>query len=530
MLTELLVAAGGLGLFLVGMTVMTDGLRSLAGAALNRIILRFTRSPASGALTGALVTAVVQSSSAVTVATVGFVSAGLMQFSQALGLVFGANIGTTITGWMVALLGFKLELDPVLWPLLLAGALLRLLSNRRAGHLGWAAAGFALVLLGIGQLQAGLGPLSATVTPDTFPDDTLVGRLLLVGAGALLTLITQSSSAGVALALTALHAGAVSFPQAAALVIGMDVGTTSTTSLAAIGASPRSRRTALSHVIYNLMTGVGAFLLLTPYARLVERLWPQAIEASGELVLVGFHTTFNTLGVLAVLPFTAAFGRLMERLVPERGPRLGARLDPALLLDSSAADAALWSTVSDLSGTSLSELATLLQGAPPGDSERSSEVLDELRQALVAARDYADRAPSPVPGGPPSQRHVDALHVADHVDRLEDRCRQRERAETVRSDAGLAPDGARLADAVAALLRWLKGQDEPLSLQALNALGADLRQANETLRERGYGRADGKEPLEQTVARLDAARWLARCTEHVTRMADHLQRGEVGAR
>ena len=138
---EIFTALGGLGLFLLGMVVMTEGLRKLAGESLNAWLTRFTHSPSSGALTGTLATAVLQSSSATTVTTVGFVAAGLLTFPQALGIVFGANVGTTVTGWMVALLGFKLKIGAAALPVIFVGAMLNIFGRARWSHTGRVLAG-----------------------------------------------------------------------------------------------------------------------------------------------------------------------------------------------------------------------------------------------------------------------------------------------------------------------------------------------------------------------------------------------------
>ncbi|MCG8585358.1 MAG: Na/Pi symporter, partial [Pirellulales bacterium] len=197
-------ALGGLGLFLLGMTVMSEGLKSLAHDRLRALLSRFTRSPTTGAATGAITTAIIQSSSATTVAAVGFVGAGLLTFPQSLGIIFGANIGTTITGWLVAILGFKFKLGDAITPLILIGVFLRLFGSRRLSALGYALAGFGLIFVGIRMLQEGMQAFSGLVTPESFPDDTFTGRLLLVLIGVAITIVTQSSSAGVAAAMAAL--------------------------------------------------------------------------------------------------------------------------------------------------------------------------------------------------------------------------------------------------------------------------------------------------------------------------------------
>ena len=150
---DLITALGGIGVFLLGMVVMTEGLKSLAGARISAWLADATRSPASGAVTGAIGTAILQSSSATTVAAVGFVGAGILTFSQSLGIIFGANLGTTITGWMVALVGFKLKLGSLLLPLIFGGVLLRIFASGRLASIGYACAGFGLIFVGIDLLQ-----------------------------------------------------------------------------------------------------------------------------------------------------------------------------------------------------------------------------------------------------------------------------------------------------------------------------------------------------------------------------------------
>ena len=191
--------AGGLGLFLVGMNVMTQGLSALADDQLRKWLAKATRSPWMGAFTGTVVTILVQSSSATTVAAVGFVEAGLLTFPQSLGIIFGANIGTTVKGWFIAWLGLKLQLSDVVMPLVFLGALLRLMRHKRLSGLGSALAGFGMLFMGLALLQTGMAGLQSILNPQTFPPDTLLGRFFLVLIGLAFTVVTQSSSAGVAI-------------------------------------------------------------------------------------------------------------------------------------------------------------------------------------------------------------------------------------------------------------------------------------------------------------------------------------------
>src|SRR5262252_1212255 len=189
---------GGVGLFLLGMTIMTGGLKGLAGSALRTVLGKAAATPASGALWGALVTLLVQSSSAVTMTTIGLVSTGLLTFPQGLGLVFGANVGTTGTGWLVALIGVRVSLAAYALPMIFVGALARLLGRGRLAAAGGALAGFALVLYGLTTLQQGMGGLAEQLHPADLPAVSgvgwwlgLLGLLALIVLGLAMTAVMQ---------------------------------------------------------------------------------------------------------------------------------------------------------------------------------------------------------------------------------------------------------------------------------------------------------------------------------------------------
>jgi len=289
-LFTIVTVSGGLGVFLLGLVIMTNGLQSVAGDTMRLAMLNFTKSPYSGAASGAIMTALLQSSSATTVAAVGFAGAGILTFSESLGIIFGANLGTTITGWIVAIFGFKYPLGTIVLPFILIGTILKIFANKRLASIGYAIAGFGLIFVGIAMMQEGVSGFEGIITPEIFPQDTILGRLKLIALGVLVTAITQSSSAGVAISLTLLFAGAVNFEQAAALVIGMDVGTTVTAAMATIGGNLNARRTGFSHVIYNLFTAFGAFILISPYVMFWEYIAPGELINNSEIALVAFHS------------------------------------------------------------------------------------------------------------------------------------------------------------------------------------------------------------------------------------------------
>jgi phosphate:Na+ symporter len=307
-------AAGGLALFLLGMSMMTDGLKTFAGSGLRRWLARGTATPLRGVLSGVAVTALVQSSSAVTIATIGFVNAGMLTLRQALGVVFGTNVGTTMTGWLVSLVGFGWKIDNLALPLLAVGVVLRLAAEpQRLRGLGEALAGFGLFFLALSLLQdafAGFAAAHGTALVTTGAG--LAGVAAAVGAGILVTTLTQSSSAALAIILSAASSGLVDLPAAAAAVIGANIGTTSTAALAAIRATAAARRLALGHIAFNLVTGAIALLLLPLVLAAVARLAAVLEIGSGAAPFLAlFHTSFNVLGVLIMLPLA---GRLAERL------------------------------------------------------------------------------------------------------------------------------------------------------------------------------------------------------------------------
>jgi phosphate:Na+ symporter len=522
MIASILHTLGGIGLFLLGMIWLTEGLRGLSGDALRDALARFTRTPLSGAVTGALTTAAIQSSSATTVTAVGFVSAGLLTFPQALGVIFGANIGTTVTGWLVAILGFKLHLGEIVLPVVFVGALMRLFGGIRLGMLGTALAGFSLLFMGIDAMQAGMAGFEGIVTPSSFPGDSLFGRLQLVLIGVAITLVTQSSSAGVATALAALGAGAISFPQAAAMVIGMDVGTTFTALLATLGGATPARRTGLSHVIYNVLTGIMAFLLLGPYDAFVA---PMIGDGSGQIALVAFHTMFNTLGVLIVLPFTRPFAWLVTVLVPERGPHLTSRLGQQMLQDPDAATDAATATVEEIAREQFRFLSDRL-----GHGETLRSDLDALRaisDALAETRRFVDTLPSAEPDTPRSQRINAALHMLDHLQRLYYRCTQTRRIETLGTDQRLR----RLAGILRGLAAEASNEADPARIESrLNRFRRILRVQRDTYRERLLVMASsGDLDKDDAILRLDALRWLHRVIYHLWRIQHHLVRMQAAA-
>lgn len=501
------------------MIVMTDGLRALAGRAMRSALMRFTHSPLSGVLTGAATTAILQSSSATTVATVGFVSAGLIKFPEAIGIILGANLGTTVTGWLVAILGFKLKLGTVVLPLVFIGASLKLFANDRWSNLGYAIAGFGLIFVGITTMQDAMRGLEGIITPAQLPPDTIVGRLQLIALGIAVTVITQSSSAGVAATLAALYAGAVNFEQAASLVIGMDVGTTVTAILATVGASVSARRTGLSHVVYNVWTACLAFLLLTPYTHFVNRVTPELLTQNAEIGLVAFHTSFNLVGVLTILPFTRQFAALLVRLVPSTGPAYTDGLSEELLAQPNLALNAAQRSIQV-------EVLALLQhvSAILGNLHYQRMDLTELQIALDETHTYLDQIHADTGSGSDWDRLINMMHALDHLQRIHERCEEDEdRARTVQTTIELEDERQILTDTIQDVMdliqanQWQTAADR--ASQTADLIHQKVRPYRElTLKQVASSQID----VFVGTARLEAVRWLRRVSKHITRIAEHM--------
>jgi phosphate:Na+ symporter len=518
---------GGIGLFLMGMVLMTDGLKAFAGDALRRWLIRFTGTPAKAFTSGALVTMMVQSSSATTVTVIGFVSAGLLTFPQAVGVVFGASLGTTGTGWIVSVLGLKVSVGFYALPLVGLGAFLKLLGHGRGRSLGLALAGFGLLFIGIETLQDAMRGLSGMFDLARLPASGLWGHLLAMAIGMIMTVIMQSSSAAVATTLTALHAGAINFEQAASLVIGAAVGTTVTGALAAIGGSVPAKRTALAHVSFNLATGCIAVVMLPLFLWAIGLAQRHAGLEAGAMSLAAFHTLFIAVGVAIFLPFVHRFSRAIERLLPDRGPALTRHLDDTVLQTPAVALEATRRALRETAAETFRALRGALGG--PADDAAPSEV--QLRQVLNRLREFFPRIPPAAEDEPLSQSRVAQMHAMDHLTRLLARLTPPANVRRVLDERGMET-ALRLARAILAQgevgLRggtpegWLPQVEQSAS----SLVELRRRQRPEILQDTAGGASAPGRALDL----LDAMRWLDRLGYHTWRICHHLAPEDHSAR
>jgi phosphate:Na+ symporter len=320
---------GGLAIFLFGMQLMSEGLQKVAGPKMRSVLSAMTGNRFSGVGTGFLVTSAIQSSSATTVMLVGFVNAGLITLTQSIGVVMGANIGTTMTAWLVALLGFKVKIAAMALPAIAIGFFPRLFGARRMAEWAEVLLGFGVLFLGLDFMKDSLSALKESPTIISWMAstraDVLGWRLAAVGVGTVVTLIVQSSSATMAITMTLAAQGMIDLPTACALCLGENIGTTVTANIAALGASTTAKRTARSHFLFNIFGVTWAVLLFGPFLGLIDSLVPgNALTAGGAsqaeiaATLAAFHTSFNVINTGLFLPFANQLAWLATKMVRDK--------------------------------------------------------------------------------------------------------------------------------------------------------------------------------------------------------------------
>jgi phosphate:Na+ symporter len=329
---------GSLGVFLYGMKIMSEALQKVAGSRLKALLAKLTVNRFMAVLTGLVITVVVQSSSASTVMVVSFVSANLMNLVQAIGVIMGANIGTTLTAWMVALLGFKVKVTAFALPAIGIGLPLTFLRGSRKRQWGEVLLGFGLLFLGLELIKESIPKPESAAQLDWLQPMTehgFLSILIFVGLGVVFTVLLQSSSATTTLTLTLAAMGWIRYELALAMVLGENIGTTVTANLAAIGGSVDAKRAARAHLLFNLFGVAWALALFHVYlVPMVDWLVPgdprvdlqsaelspggRAIASAAVTVhLAAFHSLFNVTNTLLMLPFVNRLAELVRRLVPE---------------------------------------------------------------------------------------------------------------------------------------------------------------------------------------------------------------------
>lgn len=520
---------GGIGLFLLGVFLLSDGLKTAAGDTLRRILVRFTGRPWTAFVSGAGITVLAQSSSATTLATIGFVSAGALTFSQAIGIVMGASLGTTSTGWLISLVGIKFGIGKLAFPLVGLGALARLVSHGRNAAIALAVAGFGLMFVGIDSLQSGMVSLSDSFAADNLPEATLWGRVLLIGIGILLTVVTQSSAAAVATTLAAFHTGMIDLEQGASLVIGASIGTTSTSALAAIGATTPARRTALAHILFSVAAGVVAFVTLPLFVWSVTQAEQRLGFQFGAVVLAAFHSGFTLFTALLILPVVDRFSSIVERLVPERGPALTRHLDSSLVELPEVAIEAVRRTLMDISAEILEEIERGLRGGATHSRPRSDRI-DAVLAALKETRRFLGTVAFATSGPAQLNARISIIHALDHLSQLAVVVKNNFDPSLLNGERRLQEPKRTVLEMIettAASLRRQTPAPDRAKLQTLSLALAERRRAvRAALLEES---AQGKLEPGQALRTLDGLRWFDAVGYHTWRALHHLSMDTVEA-
>ena len=336
---QILTLLGALGMFLYGMNLMSAGLQKAAGSKMRGFLTKMTSTPFKGVLSGLGITSVIQSSSATTVMTVGFVNAGLLTLKQAIGVIMGANIGTTVTAWLVAWLGFKADISLFAVPLMAVGFILSLSKSDKRRHISELVVGFSLLFLGLSLMKESVPDLRETPEVLAFIREwTGFGFgsvLIFLLFGSVLTLVLQSSSATMALTLIMVNMGWIPFEMGAAMVLGENIGTTITANIAAAVGNVNARRAALAHTLFNVFGVCWALLLFKPFLALVGMVitWmglPNPLdidhtmamtEGESTATLYGIsmlHTMFNVINTLLLIWFTKQIVKIVTFVIKDK--------------------------------------------------------------------------------------------------------------------------------------------------------------------------------------------------------------------
>ena len=406
---------GALGMFLYGMNLMSSGLQKAAGERLRGFLSAMTSNPLKGVLTGVGITSIIQSSSATTVMVVSFVNAGLLTLTQAIGVIMGANIGTTVTAWMVAWLGFKADISILAIPLMLFGFLFSNSKKDQRKNIGELIVGFCLLFLGLSFMKESVPDLRET--PEvlefvkTWSSYGFGSVLLFLAFGTILTLVLQSSSATMAITLIMLSMGWIPFGMACAMVLGENIGTTITANIAASVGNTQAKRAAMSHTIFNLFGVLWALILYKPFLNLVglvtENLFglpnpategfsvsePTAPEGTAALYgLSMLHTLFNLTNTLILVWFTGLIAKAVSWIIrtPENQEKEVFRLKyisagplatPELAVEQAFDEIIHFAQISK-NGASYAQAAI---------NEADTDKFEELREKLVKYEEISDR-------------------------------------------------------------------------------------------------------------------------------------------
>jgi len=509
------------------MTLLTEGLKALEGPSMRRSLHSVTARPARAFGAGLVMTVATQASSATVLATIGFITSGMMSIAAAIPLVAGATVGTSSTTWLVATLGLSASISAILMPLLALGAVLRTLGRGRWKHVGTAIAGITVLLLAITFIRDNVSQAAASIDLSGHDGATVLGRVALVAIGMLLGLAMQSSAAPIALALVALHSGALGWNEAASVTIGATIGTTSTGILATLGTRASARRIAAAWTICALVQAAVALLLFSPLRYAATAIGATITTGTGAepgaIGLAAFHTGFTALGAIPLLIGAEPLARLLARWIPDRSD-----VPPIVEFDRSALDvpgvaAAMARRGLTESGLAVTSMAlVMLRG---GGIESIDDRIVSASASLDSTRRFIGEIQVPEGDDATVEMQRGTVGALDHLTRMVGDVRNLLPAAR---DMTLLPPTVReyISDAKSAIElfdTWLRNPDSTPPLAELKRISSSLgarrkQERSETLNRTAAG---GTTP-DTAIAELDALRYADRMVHHAAKAASYL--------
>jgi len=512
---------GSVGLVLLGMAIMSEGLQALAGNRVKTLLSRFTGNPLTGVLTGTGITALINSSSATILATIGFVNAGLLTLAQAIGIIFGANLGTTSTAWIVALVGFKFHISTFTLPLIAAGALMKLFLSGKKTSIGMALAGFGLLFLGADMLQSYMRGAGDFINLTGYSFAYWNDRFILAGIGFLMTFLLQSSTVAIVTTLAALSSGAVNVEQAALLVVGLNTGKVYYGLLGYIGSSVNGKRSALVHIFFNLATGIILFALVDFFVPPVILLCGYFGTASPSIIICALHTAFNLLGIAFWLPIYRPIAGFMGRLIPQEGAVLTRFLDYKVASVPHVAVETARLTIIEVAKVVMTAIHELVAGKKPyGETIAPLKAVDS---ALVETRNYLSLIVSSPDANQVHRQHLDVIHAMEHLTHLVEACRESENVRTTAHSDFLRQLTLNQLGEFDEVIKWLRGERKSAPLQNVehvSAMFAETRRQKRT--DMIADIAKGGMKPDEGFRNLEAMRWIDRIAYHIWRGIFHL--------
>jgi phosphate:Na+ symporter len=513
--TSVVTLVGGIGLFLLGIHHLTEGLKGLAGDSLRRWLQRLASGRGRAIASGAAFTAVIQSSTAAILTVIGFVSAGLMSFPQSVGVMMGATLGTTSTPWLLAIFGFRFRIALFALPVLGIGALLWMVAKGRLRSIGAVLAGFGLLFTAIDFMQMGMEGVAWNFEGFTGP----ASLWILAGIGVLMTIVMQSSTAAAATTLVALNTGSITFEQGCAMIVGQSVGTTATSALVMIGGSLAVRRAALAHIVFSSIVGLLGMLFLQPLAGAADWVGSRLNDPDGVLALAAFSSIFKFGGIAVFYPFIDRFSALLTRVVPGAGSESAIRhLEPAVAsAGAPVALEAVWRATLEIGRRAIDATRRSLIGESVTEEPdvRSVEQIEQFLESLsLETTDLATFGP----------RLIRLTHALDHLTGLHEDLAHVPAAASGWQRPETFDAGARALDA------WFAATEDPEANLDPAILGVIEDASKRLTADAASGRAQALEDLalqrgDPAVARgaLTSLAWSDGAFHHAWRLAASLE-------